>query len=372
MQLSFWEKQWLKNADIVVLGSGIVGLQCAIHLKNKYKHRQVWVIDRAPISFGASTRNAGFACFGSMGEILDDASRMGEKAALDLYEMRFRGLEMLLHDFGASKLGYENTGGYEIFKDAAEFEQAAAGIDKINSELRSVTDVSPFEIKPTAKLGMHIHDKAIHTALEGTLQTHLLYDAIHTAATAAGVRIFGGFAVRRFQQNDAGKWHIETENGYDLLAKDLILCTNGFSKSLLPELQVTGVRGQVLVTSPIPGLAWRGLMHADKGYLYFRALGSRILIGGARNTDFETETTTEMEPTEAIQSRLRDFLEQVVIPGETFEVEHSWAGIMGMDADRSPIVQKLDEGLYACVRMGGMGVALSALVSRKLAEIVEP
>ncbi|MBL7811708.1 MAG: FAD-binding oxidoreductase, partial [Bacteroidetes bacterium] len=136
-------------------------------------------------------------------------------------------------------------------------------------------------------------------------------------------------------------------------------------------LPVQPARGQVLVTSGIPGLAWRGLMHADKGYIYFRSLGSRILIGGARNTDFQGEETTDLHTTESIQQNLIEFLKEVVIPGESFDITHTWAGTMGMHQDRSPIVKRLDKNLYACVRMGGMGVALSALVCRELAGLMK-
>ena len=80
--ISFWEQQWLKNTDILVIGSGIVGLQSARHLKLQWPHREVWVIDRAPVSLGASTRNAGFACFGSMGEILDDIESAKEAGTI--------------------------------------------------------------------------------------------------------------------------------------------------------------------------------------------------------------------------------------------------------------------------------------------------
>ena len=36
MNLSYWElKTWLNNIDYAVVGSGIVGLSTALHLKNK-------------------------------------------------------------------------------------------------------------------------------------------------------------------------------------------------------------------------------------------------------------------------------------------------------------------------------------------------
>ncbi len=371
--ISFWEQQWLKNTDILVVGSGIVGLQSARHLKLQWPHREVWVIDRAPVSLGASTRNAGFACFGSMGEILDDIERTDEQTAFALYEKRFSGLKQLLADFGEISIGYEKTGGYEVFKPeaTAECEHLAAKIDRVNSALKEITGENPFLLKSTAKLGMKVLENGIYTPLEGMVQTHLLYKKVYDAAVASGVRILGGLTALPPEKLDSGKWRVKTREGYTFDAQTLVVCTNGYVTQLLPELEVMPARGQVLVTSAIPGLAWRGLMHADKGYIYFRSLGTRILIGGGRNLDFDGETTSELNTTETITQYLLKYLQEVVVPGEKFEITHQWAGTMGMHQNRTPIVQRIDAGLYACVRMGGMGVALSAMVSRELARLVK-
>lgn len=372
--LSFWEKQFYTQADIIVIGTGLVGLQCATQLKVKYgKRKEIWAIDRGAISFGASTRNAGFACFGSMGEIWDDVERVGENAAFSLYENRYKGLKLLLQDLGQTRIGYEQTGGFEIFleKDKSQFFRLEDKLTYTNHQLKSITGSDAFQKKNTSNLQMNIFENAFFTPLEGALQTHLLYNSVVERATEVGVKIFGGIIVKSIEQNNAHSWNIFAENEIKLQCKQLILCTNGFTQHFIPELDVVPARGQVLVTSPIAGLPWRGLMHADKGYIYFRTLGSRILIGGARNSDFQTEATSEMDLNESIQNKLVQFLKDYVVLNESFQVEHKWSGIMGMAQDRTPIVRQINTNLYACVRMGGMGVALSSLVSRQLAQIVD-
>jgi glycine/D-amino acid oxidase-like deaminating enzyme len=308
-----------------------------------------------------------------MGEILDDISRTDENTAYALYEKRYKGLQQLLADFGETAIGYEKTGGYEIFtpEDHAEYETIAANMNRVNNTLESVAGEKPFQLKSTSKLGMKVLENGVYTPLEGMVQTHLLYKKVQEAATSAGVRIMGGLSALPPEKLDSGKWRVKTQEGYTFDAQTLVVCTNGYAAQLLPQLEVVPARGQVLVTSAIPGLAWRGLMHADKGYIYFRSLGTRILIGGGRNLDFAGETTPELDTTEVITQYLLQYLKDVVVPGETFEIEHQWAGTMGMHQNRTPIVQRMDEGLYVCVRMGGMGVALSALVSRELAQLVK-
>ena len=73
MIFSYWEnKTWLSNIDFVVVGSGIVGLNCALELRTKHPKSKIVVLEKGLIPYGASSRNAGFACFGSLSEIIDD------------------------------------------------------------------------------------------------------------------------------------------------------------------------------------------------------------------------------------------------------------------------------------------------------------
>ena len=67
MQISIWEKEsFYAPKNVIIVGSGLVGLWCAWHLKKNDPKLSVAIVDRGIIPTGASTRNAGFACFGSV------------------------------------------------------------------------------------------------------------------------------------------------------------------------------------------------------------------------------------------------------------------------------------------------------------------
>ena len=67
--VSYWEQNvFINNIDFAVIGSGIVGLNAALTRKKKYPKEKVVIIERGPLPSGASTKNAGFACFGSISE----------------------------------------------------------------------------------------------------------------------------------------------------------------------------------------------------------------------------------------------------------------------------------------------------------------
>lgn len=372
--ISFWEQRWLDKADIVVVGSGLVGMQVAIQLKQKFAHRAVWVLDKQQFGTAASLRNAGFACFGSAGEILDDVQNIGIDKAIELYEQRYVGLQKLLQNYGNTAIGFDPTGGYEIFQNhqADYFDSVASNLDDINARLFNVHGAQTFQVRNSKSLSMNVHAQAIYAAHEGALQTHLLVEKVKNHALSLGISFFDSMEVLKLEELDSGKWQIHIKNSDAIIqAKELVLCTNGYTKELLPHIEVAPARGQVLVTKPIPNLPFRGIFHADKGYVYFRSLGSRILIGGARNLQFSQEETTESFVNPAIKQELMRWLNEIIVPNQPIEIEYEWAGIMGMDKNRQPIVEKHGDHCYLAVRMGGMGVALSSLVAEKLAFLVD-
>src|SRR5215216_7089572 len=94
--ISIWEKEsFFAPQDIIIVGNGFAGLWSAFYLKKKNPNLKITIIDRGVIPTGASTRNAGFACFGSLGELIHDSEQMGTDKMLELVEMRFHGLERI-------------------------------------------------------------------------------------------------------------------------------------------------------------------------------------------------------------------------------------------------------------------------------------
>ena len=136
-------------------------------------------------------------------------------------------------------------------------------------------------------------------------------------------------------------------------------------------MDVTPGRGQVLVTHPIPGLKFKGIYHFDKGYYYFREIDGRVLFGGGRNLDFETENTTEFALNSLIQIDLEQKLADIILPGMQFQVAQRWAGIMAFGVNKYPIVKAFSPRVFGAFRMGGMGVALGSETAAQLVELMK-
>ena len=68
--------------------------------------------------------------------------------------------------------------------------------------------------------------------------------------------------------------------------------------------------------------------------------------------------------------RLEQLLREVILPGTDIAIAHRWSGIMGMGAQKRPIVEQLSAHVYCGVRLGGMGVAIGSKIGQELADLV--
>ena len=110
MNLSYWEKDtYFSNIDVLIIGSGIVGLTAALELKAANPSRKIIVIERGFLPCGASSKNAGFSCFGSVSELLDDLTKNSEDNVFQIVEKRWKGLQQLRKNLGDQNLELYNN-----------------------------------------------------------------------------------------------------------------------------------------------------------------------------------------------------------------------------------------------------------------------
>lgn len=373
---SYWEKTAYLESDLVIIGGGIVGLSVAASVLEQYQGVRVLVLERSTLPSGASLRNAGFACFGSLTEVLADIRSMGFQASVDLLLTRYNGLKTTRSRLGDHAIGYMPVGGYELLP--ARQEEAWASMDTLNEQLREYFALYVYRDATDQLESMGFSTKAIrymvHNPLEGYLHSGSLLRSLQRYVVQKGGVLLHGAEVVSHTPAGAGNG-VEVRTTVDgkevrLRPAACVVCTNGFAGTMNPELQVMPGRGQVLVTKPLDRVPFKGTFHMDEGYLYFRDLDDRVLIGGGRNRDIEKETTTEEGTNESIVAYLKDMLENVVLPGQSFELEYSWSGIMGFGQDKQPIVKKIAPATYAAVRMSGMGVAIAGSIGEQVADML--
>lgn len=373
MQFSYWEQQsFLQKPDIIIAGAGLMGLWTALELKKSNSKLSILIIERSAIPIGASTRNAGFACFGSPSELLSDAEKSGEDTMWQLVEMRYKGIQKMLSYFNQQTIGYHCCNGYEVYKKNDET------IAKVSDKLNWL-NAGMHEITGSAKTFAWCNDKLqeqqltgfeamVENSFEGSLHSGKLVQQLIKLCMQNDIQLFFSVELKNWNAT-ASDVEVHTSAG-KLTCHQLILATNAFTNSLC-DADIKPGRGQVMVTSEIPNLKLNGTFHFDEGFYYFRNIGNRVLLGGARNLAFEEETTTAFEVSSSIQSALEEFLQEHILHNQSYTIDYRWSGIMGFISNKKPLLQLIDKNVIAVSACNGMGVALSPIMAEQVLTFVK-
>ncbi|MGF6927867.1 gamma-glutamylputrescine oxidase [Chitinophaga sp. W2I13] len=372
--LSFWEKESLLQYDYIIIGSGIVGLSAAISLKERAPGCRVLVLERDILPTGASTKNAGFACIGSLTEILTDLQTMPADAVRDLVLLRLQGLRLLRRRLGDTTIGYQENGSHELIGPREEW--ALHQLPEVNHILGELFNGEPAFTLANDRLPAFGFASAYVKALirnnfEGELHTGKMMRALIDTAVLKGVEIKTGCTVKTIDDFHTGVNvivpHHTLEEDIAFSSRKVLICTNAFTRRLLPEEEVVPGRGQVLITTPVKDLPFKGVFHMEEGYYYFRELEGRVLLGGGRQLDFAGETSTDFRFNDRIQHELEVLLRTVILPGREVTIADKWTGIMAFGKTKQPIVKAHTNNVIMGVRMGGMGVAIGSVIGDNIA-----
>jgi|694.fasta_scaffold61838_5 gamma-glutamylputrescine oxidase len=373
--LSLWEKEtyYAKN-DVIIVGGGLMGLWTAVELIKQHPLLKITILERHVTPLGASTRNAGFACFGSLTELLTDEASMGTEAMLQMAAMRYNGIQKIKRLINEDSIDLDPCGGYEPLLNYHSAELLEDQIQYLNHLLQPITGKHITFSNATAKIesiGLKNFDHLVYNPLEAGIHSGKLVQHLTKIALAKGVHILNGITVESWNDNNH-EVELFTNSPISLKASTVIVCTNGFTPSLIPELNIEPARGQILLTKPIKDLRIRGTFHFDEGFYYWRNVGNRILLGGARNSDFENERTTNLDGSDFIRETLFQFIQNHFNLKSSVEIEQSWSGIMAFTPDKLPICKKVSTNIVTAIACNGMGVALTPIVAESVIQHINP
>lgn len=368
--LSVWEREtYYAPQDVVIIGAGLMGLWTALTLKQQQPGLRVLIVERHATPLGASTRNAGFACFGSASELLYDAQLMGEEAMLSVVEARYKGIEKIRRHFKDAVIDYDACGGYECLLTETAVPDQLSYLNRLLQPIVGVDATFCMADERLAALGLSGFEHLVYNPLEGGLHSGKLVQALTAYVQQAGVNILYAAEVKSYDETGSGV--TLNINEHTLTAGCVLFCTNAFTTQLLPHVGVTPGRGQVLLTTPIEGLALRGTFHFDEGFYYWRNLGNRILLGGGRNVALDAEATTDLNGSDLIRDTLQVFLQQHIASSYSYAIESSWSGIMGFTANKKPLLQTCSARTAVAIACNGMGVALTPYCAIEAAALVK-
>ena len=381
MQISIWEKQsFYAHHDVVIIGAGLVGLWTAYEIKRLQPKASIVILEKGIIPTGASTRNAGFACFGSPTELLHDKKMLGESKMLEIAEMRYKGISKIRKILADDLTGYEACGGYECLnRQLNNLPELKDALPSLNKSLKAITrldETFTWQNNRLDSFGLTGFDAMIENTLEAALHSGKLVQSLTKLVQSLGVNILTGLQVNSWQKAK-GSITIDAVHFLNESAKQeikfttdrLIVCTNAFTSLIAPGMNVSPGRGQIIVTSEIDNLKMKGTFHYDEGFYYFRNLGKRILLGGARNKAFDEEATTNLDESPIVQEELERFLKEHIAKDYDYTIEYRWSGVMGFTEDKQPAIKQLEDNICAVIACNGMGVALSPIIAEQVASL---
>ncbi|MBW7888638.1 MAG: FAD-binding oxidoreductase [Bacteroidetes bacterium] len=370
---SFWERESILKSDIVIIGGGILGLSTACSLKEKNPSLTVTILERNIVPIGASTKNAGFASIGSLTELIASEKKFGTEAMFQLVEKRWRGLAMLDKRLGEQGMKYEHFGGFELLSEREL--SVHQHIERINKLLFDIFNMDVFNSTPSKiqqfDFNPELVKDIIFNPFDGQIDVGVMMRSLSQYASMLGVNVLYGAKVTSIW-SEKDRVSIEVENPFYLQSiftcSKAAVCTNAFLPNFFPEIKITPTRGHILITEPLAELPFQGIFYSDGGNYYFRNVGNRILIGGGRHLDKESEITTELQENKFISTTLKHKLRTVVLNDKNFLVDTIWQGIMGFYETQLPIISEPRTNTFAALGCNGLGLGISGTVGEELAD----
>ncbi len=368
--LSFWEKESFLRHDFIVAGGGMIGLSTAIALKEKHPSASVLVLERGLLPAGASTKNVGFLSVSTLSEVLADRKAFGDETLLAVIAKRHEGMRLLRERYGDAALGFEPAGGYELLmgKELPMLDRLA----EVNSLLRAIfpSDVfharadllEPFGFNRSIVKGL------VYNPFDGHVRTGMTMRSVLSYAASRGIQVMTGAEATGLDEDSTGVT-VRISGGLELRAGHVVVCTSALTEKLAPGQGITPARGQAFITEPLDAVPFRGTFNFDEGYYYFRDVGKRVIVGGARHTDRETETTHETALNPGIHERLERVLAEIILPGRSVRIEDRWAGIMAFSDSRLPVVKRLSPRTAIGFGCNSMGLVMGSAIGRDTAAL---
>ena len=346
--------------DVAVVGAGLSGLSVARWLAQA--GREVVVLDRTGIGGGASARNGGIVAPGLVDGISLGIARYGRDGARSLLQMTWQSLEIIreVEAQAPFPLELELPGRLTLARNEAELAALHENARLLAEEGETVRHADPSDL-PEPFRDAYIGGIILEG---GFVHSGRLTMAFGARAMQAGARVYAPFQVDQVERAAGG--FVVRGAGEEIRAREVVLATNGFTWRVLPAVPIAPQRGQMIVTEPLPPVLHYS-MSARQGFDYFhQRKDGRLVAGGFRDLDFESEATDDMVLNEEIQAALTRLA--ATVAGHTPVVEWRWSCIMGFTPDHLPVAGQLDDGLYVTAGFSGHGVVMAPRVGQFVAE----
>ncbi|MFK2931715.1 NAD(P)/FAD-dependent oxidoreductase [Dyella agri] len=360
-----------QETRIAIVGGGYAGLNTALGLAERGV-RDVVLLEREQIGFGASGRNGGFVFAGySLGEqaLLH---QLGEKRARALFGLTTSAVQRIR----------ERVAKYAIACDAvdegviwANWFRDPRVLRQRQQLLAEYYDVHWDWLSKDALRERVSSDRYYDGLFErNALHLHPLNYAIGLAAAASGqgVRIHEESEVWRLRR-EGSRWLLSTPQG-ELLAEQVVLACGGYLAGLDKRIDraVLPIATYVMVTEPLGErlaacLGTRAAVYDSRfAFDYYRPLSDTRLLWGGR-------ISIRNRSPQAVQRLLGHDLSRVFPQLRGAKIDYAWSGLMSYARHQMPQLGRGeggDAGLWWAQAFGGHGLAPTCAAGELLAAAI--
>jgi glycine/D-amino acid oxidase-like deaminating enzyme len=360
------ELRGTETVDVAVIGGGIMGLSAALHLSELGVRAAV--VEADVLGGGASGRNGGFvvphfsksdpeAVIGQLGETGERLVSLVGNSAQRLFDLIERhGIECDAAQRGWYQPAHSQQALRAIESRVRQWAMRGQPVTLHNAaETEELTGVSGY-------LGSWRH------ASGGTLHPLKL---VHGLARAAqGAQLYDRSIVTELSR-DGGRWRLHTTEGV-LLAEQVLVCTNGLSRGLLPRLAggIIPARIYQAATEPIPEAARRHLLGQGQSlsdtqinlFTYRFDPDWRLITGALAGLRDGMDAQLAAQMSRRLQSTLK--------LARAPRIEFVWSGTASVHPSYLPSLIEIDAGVVAGSGCNGRGIALSVELGRIMAQAV--
>lgn len=333
--------------DVEIVGGGITGCSCALALARA--GLRVRLSEARSVAGGASGRNGGFALRGGAMSYHSARDWLGPATAAEYWRLTESYVDRM-GELGGD--AFRRTGSLRLAGedecDELRAEYEALREDGFDAEWR--TDLP-------GPLAGRFPGALFHPG-DAVLQPARLVRRLAATAAVAGVEI---------------REHHWVEELDALEAPTVVVATDGYPSGLLGELEglIIPTRGQMIATEPLEERPFPLPHYGRHGLDYWHQNEEgRLIVGGFRDVDMESEFTATEETTERIQNALERFVEELL--GRKPAVTHRWAGVFGLVPDLMPVVGRVPgrNGLWTAGGYSGHGNVLGLMCGELLAKAI--
>src|SRR5579859_386165 len=371
------------QADIVILGAGIMGSALAYYLARA--GRAPWVLERnAHPAGGATGRNGGLHIGGPAQSYNATALKLGRERARAIAEatrLNRRLLEDLLRR-EAIDAGYAVTGFLSLAASADEAAELQASAAALRQDLAGSGRPAEWLERAAAQdcLGTRLRPDIVGGLFkpeDGVIHSARYTFGVARAAAGQGARFAYGTPVHSVAPGPGGRgWMVSTARG-SLMAEQVVATLNAWSGDLFPELSelLVPTRGHVVLTAPVDFKVrpWS----ANWGWEYGRQLESgQLLVGGKRETRADLDRGVHPPPGEnspeavpEVVAALAEFVPRHFPAAAGVPIVQHWTGLMGFTPDDQPLAGAWPgrAGLWLLAGFSGHGMPFSQVLPQALA-----